>query len=213
MATIRKPVLKVLEAIYGFIDSQDGAPSEMQLGLGITPVHDVSRMAALAAADFAQDRRAGGYWVASEVQAFVASGSLNTSLNLVSPPVASEGYTLDEGTQWAWVIDVWLSATELADFNSARVLLAATGNDFFVGPSDIAPSSQPRLLYNATAVAPTNTNVGLNAAVGVQLPTLVLSPQDGLLFQGNANGAGTVTITYNVLLWVGLRNTFPPGMH
>jgi len=40
---------------------------------------------------------------------------------------------------------------------------------------------------------------------------LILSPQDGLVFQTKSDTAGTVTISLNALLWIGLRVTFPPG--
>jgi len=208
---ILRPVLRLLEELYGFPGAQKGAPEEIDLALGIQPVHDLSRMAAIGAAS--NHRESHGYWLASAFQTFGgAPGSLNENLNLVSPAVRSEGYTLDEATQWAWVIDVWATSDVLAGFNLIQVLIRGITNDFFIGPSPDAPSSTDRLIYRSVAASATNTNVALPTTNNqVTFPALILSPQDGLRFEANAVAPAVIVFTENVLLWIGKRGTFPPG--
>lgn len=214
MAKILKPVLRVLESLYRFPGGQDGAPTEVELGLGVTPVHDVSKMVERANAVI--NRASGGYWGVSEVQSHAAPGTISANLNLANPTNAAEGYLYDEASQWIWIINVWMSVSDVSDFNSAQVALRPWGNDFFIGPHDSQPpSAQPQVIGRWVSAA-TETgfdNIGIPQSPPIALfPLVVLSPQDGLVFQSNTDVAGTTTITFNVLIWVGARNTYPPGL-
>jgi len=212
LAKILKPVLRVLEQLYRFPGAQRGAPEEVELGLGVTPVHDVSRMAEVA--NSLINRASAGYWLASVVQNHAGVGGLQENLNLITPPNAAEGYSMDESTQWAWVCGVWMTGDDPTDFASAQVLITLIGNDFFIGPHDTSPpASVSQIIYRSVALNGfTGTFIGIENLVYVNRPRVILSPQDGLRFESVSDTAGTVVITFNVLLWIGLRNTFPPGM-
>jgi len=214
VAKILQPVLKTLEALYRFAGGQNGAPTEMELGLGITPVHDLSRMAEIGAANVV--RASAGYWLASNVHTHTVTGGIQKSLNLVSPPVASEGYALNERTEWVWLINCWITADDATDFNHANVLINNIGNDFFVGPSDVAPASTrflyARFLSILSGLSQTMAGTGNSNMIQPVGPIPILSPQDGIRFESGSDTAGTVVITFNALLWIGKRNTFPPGL-
>ena len=211
MAKILKPVLRLLERLYSFPGAQAGAPVDIDIGLPIQVVHDVSRMSELGNASIV--RASHGYWLASSTQSHSGAGGLTENLNLITPAVASEGWKMVEETHWAWVVDVWGLSSAQSTFTSAQVLIDNVTNDFFIGPSTDQPDSVERLLWRSVSVVTDGTPVK-NVLIPLtpplaNFPALVLSPQDGLEFQSKASGA--VAITENVLLWVGLRGTFPPG--
>lgn len=213
MAKIQRKVLTLLEALYRFTSSQDGAPSEFQLGLGIQGVHDLSRMSEFGAAKIV--RASAGYWLASCTNTHVAVGDIEQILNIAAPAVPSEGYLFTERDDWAWYVDSWITANDPTDFQAANILLDNITNDFFVGPSIGVPNSVERLMYRATAIIAegslTRGGLGVNT-LPLTNPVLILSPQDGIRFESRSDTAGTVTINFNVLLWIGQRGTMPPGM-
>ena len=214
MAKIQRAVLRQLENLYRFVSGQEGAPTDFELGLGITAVHDLSRMAEIGNANIV--RNSAGYWLCSAIQNHVAAGTVTEDLDLVSPGVASEGYALNEREEWVWVINAWLTCTDAADFDAAQILINVIPNDFFIGPSDIQPSSVHQLLFKANDATAEGTMTAAGTSTLTQvanLPALILSPQSGLTFESVSDNAGTVVVTFNVMLWIGLRNTFPPGMY
>ncbi len=211
MAKIQRKVLTLLEALYRFTSSQDGAPSEFQLGLGITPVHDLSRMAQIGSALINRD--SAGYWLASIRAVHVAAGTINTNMNFVSPGTSGEGYIFVERTHWVWLMESWCITNDNADFGETNVALNAITNDFFIGPSEGVPSSVIQLVQRWTATLGSGMGVPTLDPDHGSAPVLILSPQDGVRFNSVAINTGTVTNTLNMLLWIGLRNTFPPGLH
>ena len=216
MAKIQRAVLKQLEAFYRFVGGQDGAPVDFELGLGIASVHDVSREVEQQDANQRQDMGAGGYWVASVLQNHLVVGDINESLNFVSPVNASNGYTLDEGTEWVWITAVWGTVDDNSDLAAASVLINNFSNDFFVGPHDTNPAaSVRRVIFRSTSSATEDSKYLIqtqSVAVGVTFPILILSPQDGIRLESTADNLGTVLVTLNVEFWLGLRGVLPPGM-
>jgi len=209
MAKITRPVLKTLETLYRFIDGQDGAPSDVELGLGVTPVHDLSRMAEIGAANVV--RNSAGYWLASMRNVHTVTGALTLNLNFVTPGSVGEGYTFDERTQWIWIIDDWGISNDATDFQEAVLSINPITNDFFIGPSEGVPASVLNMIARYTGAIGSGPLV--RNLMETQYPKLILSPQDGIRYLTLADSAGTVTITHNILLWIGIRNTFPPGMY
>lgn len=211
MAKIQRKVLTLLEALYRFTSSQDGAPSEFQLGLGITPVHDLSRMAQIGSALINRD--SAGYWVASIRAVHVAPGTLNVDMNFVTPGSSGEGYIFVERTHWIWIMEVWGRTNDTGDFAEANVSINPITNDFFIGPSEGIPDSVASLIQRWTAAIGSGIMIPTIEPEHGPSPVLLLSPQDGVRFNSVADNVGTVTNTLNMLLWIGLRNTFPPGLH
>jgi len=212
VAKIQRKVLTLLESLYRFTSSQEGAPGEVELGLGITPVHDLSRMAEIGAASIVRD--SAGYWLATVTQTHVATGTAISIINLTAPPVVSEGWTFNERQQWAWVIGIWGTVSDVGDFQDAGVLIENIANDFFVGPSVAAPNSVEALIWRSTSAVTDGVNSMIpNQQLFPPLPALILSPQDGLRFESTSDNLGTISVVFNAMLWVGQRNTFPPGMY
>lgn len=209
MAQIQRPVLKLLENLYRFVSSQDGAPTEFELGLGISAVHDVGRMAEIGAARINRD--SAGYWIASIRQVHTVTGSLTDDLNFTNPGSAGEAYSIDERREWIWLMADWLSANDGTDFGESTLFINVITNDFFIGPAEGVPASVRQPFARYTSVDGTSGQGIRDATTTDIYPALVLSPQDGIRMVSVSDTAGTVTITQNILFWQGLRNTFPPG--
>lgn len=215
MAKIQRKVLTLLEALYRFTSSQDGAPSEVQLGLGITPVHDLSRMAQIGAASI--NRNSAGFWLLSCTQAHTVTGTITTDMDLVDPAASQEGYSLNEREQWAWIIAEWLTGNDSTDFSLVQIAINAMPNDFFIGPS-YGTVTNPNSVRQVIARY-TSQNSGAQVGYGIRdtttrvpLPQPILSPQSGFRMQSTSDSSGTITYNWNALLWIGLRSTFPPGV-
>lgn len=217
MAKIRQPVLKLLERLYGFVGAQDGAPSEVELGLGITPVHDMSRMAELGAAKVT--RGSAGFWIATCTNTHTSVADIETVMNFVNPGASNEGWSLDESKEWIWIMDAWATATgTVADFLVAQMLTDNITNDFFVGPSQGNASNNPdsvsQVFFHGLSIV-TNGSLTRPVIPDIPFPTNpipILSPQDGVRFESRPQGTGNIVIHFNLLIWVGPRGVMPPGM-
>lgn len=214
MAKITRRVLTLLESLYRFTGGQKGAPDSVELDLGVQPVHDLSRMAEIGAAKIV--RASAGYWMASVTHTHVAGiATIDSTLNLVSPfHTASEGYSFIERDSWAWYIADWCTVTSVANSFIVQTQLNNITNDFFVGPSVGPPNSVIGVINRYTSFDNNALHeVGLsNTRRTTPLPLPILSPQDGILVSSRNQAGGITTINVNIMLWIGQRNTFPPGL-
>ena len=209
MARIRKPVLKLLENLYGFIDGQSGAPTEVELGLGITPVHDLSRMAEFGASEGPR----AGLWLMSAQNIHVGVGGIATDVDFVTAGFWKESFKFDANQQWVWILGAYLMANDNTDFASAQILMRP-GTIANVGiASGPAPAVANRLIARFTSV-PTDGSQSVGLATNASpdpLPMLVFDPTADIRFESISDTLGTVTVTHNLVIWVGPIGVMPPG--
>ena len=213
MARIRRAVLGLLNTLYGFPGGEPTAPREIDVRLPVTPVHDVSREAELATGMGFFN----GYYTVYCAQAHVAAGLVEDTIDFppTAPNVALAGFNFNPDTQWIWLVDAWGTIDVGTNFDEAWVAInhdpdevgvtdggAATGVQQIVMRFDASiPGSVPRYLErDARGAAP----------LPARIPSL-----DGtgeIIVGSRSTGVAAFTALWNILVWVGDRGCWPPGL-
>lgn len=206
MATIVKRALGVVDRLYGFVGGigDDGLRIARTEG-GIDFVHDVSREAEIGA---------GKFWMAQDVQAHVASGSIASTLLLGAPTESLHGYSFDIDQQDAWAMAVWGFVSVVTDYVSNKVSIVSDRN--VVGPADADAAPADQLIANFDGTIGTDIVNILTPAMQPTRPQLIsASPSalGGLVFFSESGGVTAFSITTDVLIWVGAKGSSPPGMY
>ncbi len=206
MAQIVKRALGVIDRLYGFVGGigDDGLRSA-RTEAPIDFVHDVSRQAEIGN---------GKFWLAQDVQAHVAAGSISTGLELQNPAEAEHGYSFDPAQEDAWAMAVWGFVSVVTDYLNNKVHIVTDRN--IIGPADVSAAPANQLIANFDGVVGTDPVNVLTPAMQPTRPQLISASNSsaaGLVFFSESGGVTAFSITVDVLIWVGAKGSSPPGMY
>jgi len=213
-------VLQNLQKVYQFTTSQQTAPEEIELGVPIQLVHDVSRDSKYGSGPGQNE----GYWLMHAANTHVIVGTLTLLISPTGPTNRLNGFpAYDPDKFQLWVIRGWIDASDFLDFEEAGIFLIHSVTS--IGPTGAAAAASANdavmvvrgLAFNAIGGFPGRSNS--NAPQSPQSnfdPIPLLQRNDGagavIGFTSTSDIGGTVAIDFNVLLWLGRRGATPPGM-
>jgi hypothetical protein len=214
MASFTNNPLRHLDSIYRFVGGMTGL-RRFDLEAGITPVHDVSRNAALDGVGLNA-----GFWLARAQQVHSGAGEISDSIPIYSG-TAGNGYPnpMPLDVQ-AWVLGGFgiLGGTDSL-FSEASIVVEHQDSE--IGPSDLSTAGgEPQLIWHADTASTLQLNEtqiffdgGPSNVINHPIP-IIRGPTDGggLRFQSAQAGAGAVTVTLFARMWLGRLGTTPPGM-
>jgi len=215
-------VLKGLDNIFNFRDSQKGAPGDVELDLPIQPVVDTSRIAMYGSGLGSNV----GWYLVSITNAHTVVGVLQVSVPVYSPAFSKNTYpaTISKTDFMAWYYSCWATMTDGTDFNAASVTLQHQSSS--VGPTGITTFAVAlEMMQRWNEVRGTSGGVDIAAQANepptggpdrpVPLPGIEGDPlaatRPAILFTTEADSNGTNTVTGNARIWVGAKLALPPG--
>jgi len=185
----------------------------MELELPIQLVHEAGREAVVGTGFGGAD----GFWVARDSVTHVAVGTIVTTLFPRAPTNALNGYpeTWDQDKKQCWLYGMWGVCTDDADLLAVRNSLVR--NFGCIGPSDALGTYPERQLLLYATVSTDSCLLWNSQTPVIPYPLLMMEPPGHAVSNGPflrlssiADGAGTMEIIHNALLWVGAKGTPPP---
>jgi len=213
VARFNKRPLRLLDQIYDFIGGQRDL-SDFALESAIQPVHDLGRQAERAGFGLRD-----GYWMAQATQAHVAAGVVEDAVDIYAPIQANNGWPnpiqdVDDLRVWAISASAIVTDGETPEFLQTQITLSMPAG--MVGPSDInTPAVIDLLLWWGDTIAIVGVNSPVISSTG---PTdqgvmpVRIEPGAFVSFGSEQTGAGSLTVSQTMLLWVGCAGCSPPGL-
>lgn len=198
MAEILSSPLKVLDRLYRFVAYS--GPRQVELGLPIQLVHDVSRSAELG-------REGMGYFIAGQDSNHAGAGVIESTFD---PYTHIPNLIPNSAEHWAWMVAGWGTAsTALMTQASLALGYAPVGNY-------IVRRDRPLLMWDSTttiydqAVAPANHPYALllNDTRTPMLHPVLFPP--GSLARITSTASGVVVSRIEGLFWYGPMGSLPP---
>jgi len=213
-------VLRSLERVYRFRSSQRTAPDELELDVPIQVVHDVSRMAQYGTGVGPKNF---GFWIAAFQNVHTVTGNLTGTMQLDNPTNSLNGYpdTFSADDFQAWIMRAWMDSTDTGDMAGAQVIMGHSASS--IGPTGVAGVIANDIVVMGDGSAPAANADGSGRTIiqnsepsnWFHRPVPLLQKEDGsaalMKFTSTADGAGTVTVDFNVLFWLGRKGATPPG--
>jgi len=206
MARILARVLKALDNIYRF-DSDVVAPDEVDLSGPIQLVHDVSRETELASAPGLGN----GYFnISIGTIHGVAASTIFASQDITAAAAFWATLGASPDTHDIWILEITARAQSTLAVTEA---LVAAFNAIVGG----AFTDHQRLIWTSSGVSTgVMSSGGSNALIpnplNVRFPVkLVPGATGSIAVQTTASGA-VQSITHQLMMWVGLKGTQPPGL-
>jgi len=211
MASFRKRVLQALNRIYS--PDEGASPRQIQTDTEIQIVHDVSRQSEIGASL--------GKWSGFFVnQLDLTHAAADTQRGFLDPYARVINGNILESTPppveewWIWHINTmaWTSASNLTSLSIAVVydngLMAYSPNDVFF-PVFYSSALYSFANYAASGGTTVITMVGANNDARLIREPLLMPYGARHTFQSVSSGA--MTVHCQVLCWVGMKGTLPPG--
>lgn len=212
-------VLKNLEKVYRFTSSQLTAPEEIELGVPIQLVHDVSRDSKFGSGAGQNE----GYWILHAANTHTVPGTLTFAITPTDPTNRLNGFpAYDPDKFQLWVMRGWMDVTSLTQSDSGVIFLNHASSS--IGPTGAATAQVARdniiwvrgTVETATLGFPTGASSAVPQSQSLFNPIPLLQRNDGAAatigFSSTADGAGNVAYDFNVLFWLGRRGATPPGL-
>lgn len=202
MRFLRK-VLQSLDRTYRF-EGADKAPSQLEIGLPIQLVHDVSREAALGEAGM-------GFTISGNDDVHVGAGTVESLSDPYQNLMFYYGGTTNQDIL-VWLIDCWCT-TSASILSSARLSVGYVPWGSLIVRRDrlIRRWAGAEGIYDQNVAPATFPYAGLINNNGVPDTTMPMPifPGSTMRQQTTVTGAGTVRV--EGLFWFGPIGTTPPG--
>jgi len=213
MARISTRVLEAIQRIYRYVPA-DRAPSELDIDVGVSMVHDV-RPDATFGTGLGPWQKGWG-WI-TDSQNHVGVGSIGAAFTFTNPQNTFQGFPdpYDRDLVQAWIYGSGCGQNDVTDFALADMIWIPSG-DAIAYSVDAVPTAPDTFLAHLTVAS---NESAVNSLIGMApmiLPIpVVLRPGGGdstILFRSTSDTLGTVTISMGVLCWFGSRYTVAPGL-
>lgn len=215
-------VLRTLERLYRFRSSQLTAPEEIELGVPIQLVNDVSRMAMYGSG--VGDNL--GYYLAHLKTTHTVNGTLTLAITPNNPTQALNGWpsTYNPDRFQLWILRAWADNNDPTDFVRAGAFLQHSASS--IGPAGGSAVQQARdNIFLARESVTVADSAGEPTAAGstrpvqqslFSVPIPLLQKDDGAAatigITTTAGTGGTLSVDVNFLLWLGVKSATPPGL-
>lgn len=212
MARIQERVLTALQRFYDYVPP-DRAPSEIEVDLPVSVVHDVGPDARFATG--------AGPWQSGFFHITVSRNhsSVATITNVFTPHNPDNVFQgipdpFDDQKSMMWLYAAGGQVNDAADFANASISLQTSGDSIGMSVNPV-PTPHEQLLFRSTI-----------SFEGVMFPSfpwpgaggpipLIRRPggnDNTITFNSTSQAGGTVDISLGILVWLGSRFAVPPGM-